>query len=151
VTGSTLKEEIHQEMTDAMKAGDKTRLGALRMFVSAIRYKEDELGHELTDDEIRDVAGKEVKKRNESIEAFEGAGRTELSEKEAAERDVIQPWAPAQLDDAAVDALIDEAIAATGATSVKELGKVMAFVMGKAQGKVDGTLVQQKARARLGA
>jgi len=149
VTGSTSKDQIHQEMTDAMKAGDKTRVGALRMFVSAIRYKEDELGHELDDDEIRDVAGKEVKKRNESIEAFEGAGRPELATKEAAERDVIQPWAPAQLDDAAVDALVDEALAATGATSIKELGKVMGMVMGKAQGKVDGTLVQKKVRARL--
>lgn len=149
MTGSTLKDEIHTQMTDAMKAGDKVRVGALRMFASAIRYREDELGHELSDDEIREVAGKEVKKRNESIEAFAGAGRTELADKEAAERDVIAPWAPAQLDDAAVDALVDEALAATGATSVKELGKVMGFVMGKAQGQVDGSVVQQKVRARL--
>ena len=149
MTGSTLKDEIHRQMTDAMKAGDKTRVGALRMFTSAIRYKEDELGHELSDDEIRDVAGKEVKKRTESIEAFEGAGRTELADKERAERDVITPWAPAQLDEAAVDALVDEALAATGATSVKELGTVMGFVMGKAKGQVDGGVVQQKVRARL--
>ena len=153
MTGSTSKDQIHQEMTDAMKAGDKTRVGALRMFVSAIRYREDELGHELDDDEIREVAGKEVKKRNESIEAFEGAGRAggraTFYDATGAERDVIQPWAPAQLDDAAVDALVDEALAATGATSIRELGKVMGMVMGKAQGKVDGTLVQQKVRARL--
>jgi uncharacterized protein len=149
VTGSTLKAEIHQQLTDAMKSGEKVRLGALRMLISAIRYKEDELGHELTDDEVREVAGKEVKKRGESIEAFEGAGRTELADKERAEREVLSAWAPAQLDDAAVDALVDEALAATGATSVKELGKVMGFVMGKAKGQVDGTLVQQKVRARL--
>jgi uncharacterized protein YqeY len=149
VTGSTLKAQIHQQLTDAMKSGEKVRLGALRMLISAIRYKEDELGHELTDDEVREVAGKEVKKRGESIEAFEGAGRTELADKERAEREVVSAWAPAQLDDAAVDALVDEALAATGATSVKELGKVMGFVMGKAKGQVDGTLVQQKVRARL--
>ena len=81
MTGSTSKDQIHQEMTDAMKAGDKTRVGALRMLVSAIRYKEDELGHELDDDEIRDVDGKEVKKRNGRFEAFEGAGRPELAAK----------------------------------------------------------------------
>jgi uncharacterized protein len=149
VTGSTLKAQIHQQLTDAMKSGEKVRLGALRMLISAIRYKEDELGHELTDDEVHEVAGKEVKKRGESIEAFEGAGRTELADKERAEREVLSAWAPAQLDDAAVDALVDEALAATGATSVKELGKVMGFVMGKAKGQVDGTLVQRKVRARL--
>lgn len=149
MTGSTLKDEIHRQMTDAMKAGDKTRVGALRMFTSAIRYKEDELGHELSDDEIRDVAGKEVKKRTESIEAFQGAGRTDLADKERLERDVIMPWAPAQLDEAAVDELVDEALAATGATSVKDLGKVMGFVMAKARGQVDGGVVQQKVRDRL--
>ena len=149
MTGSTKKSEIHDQLTVAMKAGDKARVGTLRMFLSAIRYREDELGHELSDDEVQEVAGKEVKKRTESIEAFEGAGRTELADKEKAERDILAPWAPTQLDDATVDALVDEALAATGATSVKELGKVMGFVMGKAKGQVDGTLVQQKVRARL--
>jgi len=147
VTG--LKDEIQRELTDAMKAGDKVRVGALRMFLSAIRYKEDELGHELSDEEVRAVAGKEVKKRTESIEAFSGAGRTELAEKEAAERDVVAAWAPAQLDETAVDALVDEAIAATGATSEQDLGKVMGFVMGRAKGRIDGGTVQQKVRARL--
>jgi uncharacterized protein len=149
VTGSTMKAQIHDQLTVAMKASDKVRVGALRMFLSAIRYREDELGHELSDDEVEEVAGKEVKKRTESIEAFEGAGRTELADKEKAERDILAPFAPAQLDDATVDALVDEAFAATGATSVKEMGKVMGFVMGKAKGQVDGTLVQQKVRARL--
>lgn len=150
MTGSTLKDQIHEQMTAAMRAGEKTRLGALRMFVSAIRYKEDELGHELSDEEIRTVAGKEVKKRNESIEAFEGAGRRELAAKERDERDTLAPWAPVQLDASAVDALVEEALAATGATSLKEMGKVMGFVMGRSKGQVDGTIVQDKVRARLG-
>jgi len=149
VTGSALKAEIRQQMTDAMKAGEKVRLGALRMFVSAIRYKEDELGHELSQEEIGDVAAKEVKKRSESIEAFEGAGRTELAERERQERQIIEVFAPPRLSDDAVDDLVREALAATGATSVKELGKVMGFVMGKAKGAVDGTLVQEKVRAQL--
>ena len=149
MTGSALKAEIRQQMTDAMKAGEKVRLGALRMFVSAIRYKEDELGHELSQEEIGDVAAKEVKKRSESIEAFEGAGRTELAERERQERQIIEVFAPPRLSDDAVDDLVREALAATGATSVKELGKVMGFVMGKAKGAVDGTLVQEKVRAQL--
>lgn len=150
MTGSTEKDQIRQQMTEAMKAGDKTRVAVLRMFLSAIRYREDELGHELTDEEITEVASKEVKKRSESIEAFDGAGRTELAEQERAEREIIAAWAPAQLDDAAVDALVDAAITDTGASSMQDMGKVMSSVMSKAQGQVDGKAVQQKVRARLG-
>jgi uncharacterized protein YqeY len=149
VTGLALKAEIRKQMTDAMKAGEKVRLGALRMFVSAIRYKEDELGHELSDEEIGEVATKEVKKHTESVEAFEAAGRTELAEKERQEREIIEAFAPPKLSDDAVDALVREALAATGATSAKELGKVMGFVMGKAKGAVDGAVVQEKVRALL--
>jgi uncharacterized protein len=147
--GSTLKTKVHDEMTSALRAGDKVRLGALRMLSAAITNLEKELRRDVTDDEVRDVAGREVKKRNESIEAFEGAGRTELAEKERAEREVLAAYAPEQLGDAEVDALIDEALLATGATSVKEMGKVMGAVMAKGKGKVDGTIVQQKVRVRL--
>ena len=147
---ATLKQKAHEEMTAALKAGERVRLGALRMLVAAITNREKELRRELSDDEVRDVASKEVKKRLESIEAFESAGRLELAEKERAEREVLEPYAPEQLDEAAVDALIDEALAATGATSVKEMGKVMGAVMGRAKGAVDGTVVQRKVRERLG-
>ncbi|MEX0743028.1 MAG: GatB/YqeY domain-containing protein [Actinomycetota bacterium] len=147
---ATLKQKAHEEMTAALKAGERVRLGALRMFVAAITNREKELRRELSDDEVREVAAKEVKKRLESIEAFESAGRLELAEKERAEREVLEPYAPEQLDEAAVDAMIDEALASTGATSVKEMGKVMGAVMGKAKGAVDGTVVQRKVRERLG-
>jgi uncharacterized protein len=145
-----LKDEIQSQMHQAMKAGDKVRLGALRLLTAAIKNREVEVRHELEDDEVREVAGKEVKKRTESIEAFEAAGRTELADKERQERDVVSVYAPPQLSDDTIDALIDEALAATGATSPKEMGKVMGFVMGKAKGQVDGTVVQQKVLARLG-
>ena len=112
--GTSLKEQVRERTTAAMKAGDKVTVGALRMLSAAITNREKDVGHELDDDEVREVAGKEVKKRAESIEAFDGAGRTELADKEAAERAVLEPYAPAQLDEAAVDALIDEAFAATG-------------------------------------
>jgi len=150
VSGSGLKDEIQTQMQQALKAGDKVRLGALRMLVAGIKNREIELRHELSDDEVREVAGKEVKKRAESIEAFDNAGRTELADKERAEREVLIVYAPPQLSDEAVDALVDEAIASTGATSAKEMGKVMGFVMSKAKGQVDGSVVQEKVRARLG-
>ena len=133
-----------------MKAGDKVRLGALRMLIAAITNREKELKHELSDDEVREMAGKEVKKRTESIEAFDAAGRTELADKEREERTILEAFAPSQLSEEATDALIDEAFAATGATTPQEMGKVMGFIMGKAKGQVDGTAVQQKVKARLG-
>jgi len=150
VTESALKTEIHQQMTAAMKARDELRLSTLRMLISAIRYKEDELGHELSDDEVRAVAGSQVKKRTESIEAFEQAGRSELVAKEAAEREVLAVFAPEQLSDEAVDALVDEAIASTGATTMQHMGQVMGAIMAKAKGQVDGAAVQAKVKARLG-
>ena len=145
----TLKEQLRAEITDALRAGDKVRLGALRMLSASVTNREKELLHELSDDELREVAGREVKKRNESIEAFDGAGRTELADKERAERTVLEPYAPRQLDEAQVDALIDEAFAATGATGTQDLGAVMGFVMARAKGQVDGSVVQRKVRERL--
>jgi uncharacterized protein YqeY len=149
VAGS-LKDQLHEEMTQALRAGDRTRLGALRMLAAAITNKEKDVLHDLSDDEVRGVAGKEVKQRTESIEAFEGAGRQELADKERAERDVLTAYAPERLPEAEVDAIVDEAIVSTGVTSVKELGTVMGAVMAKARGKVDGAVVQQKVRAKLG-
>jgi len=145
----TLKAQVHEQMTAALRAGEKVRLGALRMLAASITNREKEVMHELSDDEVREVAGKEVKRRTESIEAFGSAGRTELAEKERTERDVLQPFAPEQLSDAEVDALIDDAISATGATSMQEMGKVMGAVMASAKGRVDGSVVQRKVRERL--
>ena len=147
---STLKEQLRSEITASLKAGDKLRLSALRLLLAAVTNREKEVLHELDDDEVREVAGKEVKKRTESIEAFERAGRHELADKERAEREVIVGYAPEQLGTAELDALIDEAFAATGASSPGDLGKVMGFVMGRAKGRVDGAVVQEKVRARLG-
>jgi len=149
VSDPTLKEQIHRELTAAMKAGDKLRLGTLRMLTAAIVNREKEVLHELSDDEVREVAAREVKRRTESIEAFEQGDRPDLVAKETAERDLLTTYAPEQLTDVEVDALIDEVISATGATGAKEMGKVMGAVMAKAKGKVDGTVVQAKVRARL--
>lgn len=147
---STLKARVQREMHEALKAGDKVRLGALRMLSAAITHREKEVLHELSDDEVRQVAVREVKRRNESIEAFEKGGRADLVKKETAEREVLNAYAPVPLSEAEVDALIDEALAATGASGLQEMSKVMGFVMGKAKGKVDGAAIQAKVRARLG-
>ena len=145
-----LRSQISEQIRAAMKSGDKITVGTLRMFLAAVVNREKEMLHELSDDEVRAVAAKEVKRHDESIEAFGAAGREDLVQKETAERRILEPYAPARLSDEAVDALIDEALASTGASSVKEIGAVMRFVMDRAKGQVDGGAVQQKVRARLG-
>jgi uncharacterized protein len=149
VSDPSLKERLATEQRDALRAGEKLRLAALRMLSAAVTNREKEVRHELSDDEVREVAAKEARKRSESIEAFEAAGRTELADKERAEQEAIAPYAPVMLGDDEVDALVDEAFASTGATSEKQLGAVMGFVMARAKGRVDGKVVQERVRARL--
>ena len=145
----TLKARVAEEMKDALRAGQKVRLGALRLLSASVKNREVELRRELTDEEFLEVVTREVKRRNEAIEMYEKGRRDDLVAKEREEREVLQVYLPQQLSDAETEALVDEAIAATGAGSIKELGKVMGYVMGKAKGRVDGGAVQQKARARL--
>ena len=147
-----LKTQVTEEIKTALKAGDKVRLGALRMLLAAIRNAEVEGAkpRELTDDDVRAIAAKEVKKRTESIEAFDGAGRTELADRERAEREVLAAYAPEPISEAELGALIDEAVASSGATSAADLGKVMGPVMAKARGRADGAVVQRLVRERLG-
>jgi uncharacterized protein YqeY len=151
VSDPGLKATIRADTVAALKAGEKIKVGALRMLTAAIVNKEKELRRELSDDEVREVAAKEVKKRTESIEAFESAGRQELADKEQAERQILRAYAPEQLSDEQVDALVEDAIASTGASGPQAMGKVMGVVMAGAKGKVDGSVVQAKVRARLGA
>ena len=129
---------------------DKVRLGALRLLVAAITLREKELRRGLSDEEIGEVAVREARKRNEAIEAYASAGREELVAKEREEREALGPYLPEQLSELEVDAIVEEAIAATGATSMRDMGAVMGAVMANAKGKVDGSSVQRKVRARLG-
>ena len=146
---AALRTRLDEEIKGALRAGEKVRLGALRLLVAAITVREKELRRLLSDEEIREVAVREAKKRNEAIEAYASAGREELAAKERQEREALGPYLPEQLSDAEVDAIVDEAIAATGATTMKEMGVVMGAVMANAKGKVDGSAVQRKVRARL--
>jgi uncharacterized protein YqeY len=148
-TGS-LKERLGEEMRAAMKAREKVRLSALRLLTAAVKNREVEVGHALSDDEFVEVAGREVKRRKEAIEAFENAGRTDRAQTERQEQEVLEAYVPAGLSQAEVDALIDQAMASTGAAAPGDMGKVMGHVMGKAKGRVDGKAVQAEVRKRLG-
>ena len=145
----SLKARVAEEMKDALKSGQKVRLGALRLLSASVKNREVELRRELTDEEFLEVVAREVKRRNEAIEMYEKGRRPELVEKETEEREVLQVYLPQQLTAEETDALVDEAIAATGATSMGDLGKVMGFVMGRARGRVDGSQVQAKVKDRL--
>jgi uncharacterized protein YqeY len=146
---STLKARVAEELKEALREGQKTRLATLRLLTASVKNREVELRRELTDEEFLEVVAREVKRRSEALEAYESAGRGDLVAKETEERDVLQVYLPAQLTDEEMVALVDKAIAETGATEIKDLGKVMGHVMAAAKGRVDGKRVQQTARARL--
>ena len=147
----SFKERLSTELKASMKSGDKVRLATLRLLSAAVKNREVELLHELDDSEFQQVAVKEAKRRGEAIEAYESAGREDLAAREREEREILAPYLPEQLSEEEIDALVDEAVGATGASAPSDLGKVMGFVMGRAKGKVDGAAVQARVRARLGA
>ena len=143
------KDRLQREMREALKGGEKLRLGALRMLAASVKNREVELGHELSDEELVEVASREVKRRKEAAEAYDGAERPELAEKERQEQAVLEAYLPTQLSEDEVNALVDEAIASTAASGPGDLGKVMGFVMGRAKGRVDGGTVNRLVRSRL--
>jgi uncharacterized protein YqeY len=150
VTESELKTRLASEMQEALKARQTARLSALRMLASAVQYREVELRHPLSDDEFVEVAGREVKRRREAAEAFAKAGREDRASAERDEQAVLETYLPAGLSEVELEAMVDEAIAATGASGPGDMGKVMREVMGKAGGRADGRAVQALVRQRLG-
>ena len=147
----TLKERITEDMKAAMRAGEKDRLATIRLILSAV--KQIEVDERIVLDEARMLAvlEKMAKQRKESIGEFEKGGRADLVAKEAAELTVIQAYLPAQMSDAELEALIAEAIATTGATTVKDMGKVMGLVKTKAAGRADMGAVGARIKQKLGA
>jgi uncharacterized protein YqeY len=146
----SLKDRLAREIPAALKARERVRLGALRLLSAAVKNREVELGHVLSDDEFREVASREVKRRREAIEAYEQAGRPDRAKTEQEEQRAVEAYLPAGLSDEEVAALIDEAMGATGASEPSDLGKVMGYVMQRAKGRVDGRVVQESVRSRLG-
>jgi len=147
----TLKERITEDMKAAMRAAEKERLSTIRMVQAAIKQREVDERIVLDDAQVIAVLEKMVKQRRESVVAFEQGGRQDLADREQAEIALLQVYLPAQLAEAEVDALIKEAIAATGAASVKDMGKVMAAVKTKAAGRADMGAVSARIKAALSA
>lgn len=147
-----LKERLRSDLTAAMKARDTVRVGTLRMALSAISTEEvagDE-HRELTDDEVITVLGRETKKRRESAEAFDDAGRAELADRERAEQAVLAEYLPAQLSDAELTDLVAGAITETGASGPKQMGVVMKTVQPRVAGRADGRRVSAEVKRQLG-
>jgi len=146
----TLKERLTEDMKSAMRGADKERLSTIRMAQAAIKQREVDERIMLDDAQVIAVLEKMVKQRKESVAQFEQGGRADLAAKERAEIVLLQSYLPAQLSDSELSALIRDAIAATGATSIKDMGKVMGIVKGKAAGRADMGAVSARIKAALG-
>jgi uncharacterized protein YqeY len=134
----SLRDQIQTDITAAMRGGDALRRDVLRMAANAAYNVEKRNQRPLTEDEYVAVLTREVKTRRESIDAYEKAGRDDLAAKERAEIDILSTYLPQGLTESEIDALVDEAIAATGATSARDLGKVMGWLAPKTRGRADG-------------
>jgi uncharacterized protein YqeY len=145
----TLKERIQDDMKAAMRSGEKDRLGVIRMILAAVKQREVDERVVLDDAQVLGVLEKMVKQRRDSIAQFQAGGRADLVAKETTELAVVEGYLPTQLSAAELDALIAEAISATAATSLKDMGKVMAAVKAKAAGRTDMGAASARINQRL--
>ncbi|MEX0900708.1 MAG: GatB/YqeY domain-containing protein [Gammaproteobacteria bacterium] len=145
----SLRQRIQDDMTSALKAGDKKRLGTIRLAYAAIKQREIDERVVLTDQQVLETLDKMVKQRRESIVLYEQGGRADLAEQERFEIGVLQQYLPDPLSDAEIDALIAKAIAETGAEGIRDMGKVMAVVKPAVQGRADVGAVSAKVKDRL--
>jgi uncharacterized protein YqeY len=137
-------------MKAAMRSGEKERLGVIRMINAAIKQREVDERISLDDAQVLSVLEKMIKQRKESLVQFQAGNRPDLVAKESAEITLLQGYMPSQLSDSEIDALIADAITSTGAASIKDMGKVMGIIKGKAQGRADMAAVGAKIKAKLG-
>jgi uncharacterized protein len=144
-----IAERLSAQIQEAMKSGDRTRLQTVRLLATSVRNREVELGRDLTEDDLVEVATREMKRRKEAAEAYERAGRAELAERERAEQVILESYLPEQLSEDEVRAAIEQAVSSTGATGPGDMGKVMGQVMGRLKGRVDGSEVNRLVRERL--
>ena len=144
-----ITEAIKSEMKSAMKAGDKKRLGVIRLILAAIKQREVDERIELDDEQVIIVLDKMLKQRRESIRQYRDAGRDDLADVEEAEIVVIQEFLPESLTDAEIDSIIEAVVSDTGASSIRDMGKVMAVLKPKMQGRADMSLVSAKIKQKL--
>jgi hypothetical protein len=149
---SELKDRLRTDLTSAMKARDELRTATLRMVLSAVSAEEvsGKEARQLSDDEVQGVLRREAKKRREAAEAFGAAGRAEQAAREQAEGEVLADYLPAQLDDADLAAIVADAVTRTGASGMKDMGKVMGAANGIVAGRADGGRVAAEVRRQLG-
>ena len=145
----TLKERITEDMKSALRAGEKERLATVRLALAAIKQREVDERITLDDGQVLAVLEKMIKQRKEAITQFQAGGRADLVAKESAEISILETYLPARLSDAELDALIGGAIASTGASSAKDMGKVMALVKAQAQGRADMGVVSARVKEKL--
>ncbi len=145
----TLKQQITEDMKNAMRSGDKQQLGVVRLILAALQQREVDERIELDDLQVLATLEKMLKQRRDSVSQFDTAGRGDLSAIERAEMVVIEAYLPSKLDDVELDALVAAAIAETGASSPRDMGKVVAAVKAKAAGRADMAIVSGKIKARL--
>jgi uncharacterized protein len=145
----SLKDRVTEDMKAAMRAKDSERLGTIRMITAAIKQREVDERITLDDTQVLSVIEKMIKMRKESVVQFKSGGRDDLVARETREIELLQGYLPSQLSDGEVDALIREAIAESGATSIKEMGKAMALLKQKAQGRTDMAAASAKLKAQL--
>jgi uncharacterized protein len=141
--------EIEADLKEAMKERDTARRDALRLILNALRSAEKELQRPLHDEEELQVLQRERKRRQEAIEAFRAGGREAKAEAEEAELDVLEEFMPEPLSDDELERIVDDVIAEVGATSLRDLGRVMADVMPQIAGRADGSVVSQLVREKL--
>lgn len=147
-----LKTRLQADLNTAMKARDEVTTATLRMALTAVTTEEvaGKTARSLSDDEVLKVLAREAKKRREAAEAFDGAGRTELADRERAEGEVLDRYLPRPLDDGALADLVAAAVAEAGATSMKDMGAVMKLVQPRVAGRADGKRISDEVRRRLG-
>jgi uncharacterized protein YqeY len=146
-----LRERLKSEVTAAMRSGDALRRDTLRMALNAAYNQEKRTQKPLSEDDVLAVLTREVKTRRESIEAFDKGGREDLASKERAEVAILQEFLPQQLGDDELRALVDQAVAATGAASARDLGKVMGWLAPRTRGRADGRRLSELVAQRLAA
>ncbi|MEW2504368.1 GatB/YqeY domain-containing protein [Amycolatopsis sp. CA-161197] len=148
---TTLKQTLHDDLTTAIKARDQLRSATLRLTLSAIGYEETagDTHRELSDDDVRKIITREVKKRRDAAEAFAGAGRAESADRERAEAEVLTGYLPAQLSDEELAALVTDAVASTGASGMAGMGAVMKAVQPKVAGRAEGGRVAAEVKKQL--
>lgn len=148
---SELKARLNDAVKSAMRAGDKARLGTLRLATAALKQREVDERIELADEDVLATLSKMIKQRRESIAQYEQANRPELAAQEQAEIEILSEFLPQPLSEAEIDQLIDKAVAETGASSVRDMGKVMGILRPQVQGRADVAAVSARVKDRLSA